>query len=540
MTFTRGRLIALRITFLLSRPTSSQTHEQMKLRMPPKCTVPRSCAFFLAQGRETKKPNRRPSDFSIFHLSLLCCLLFLIHSAPVPCAAQAVSPASAAAQSTNQSSSQPTSQAYTLSPDKLVKATALGRIRNILGIVAALWDLAFLWLLLATRTAAGLEAFAQRLSNRRWLQGVIFFAAFLIILTLADLPLDIYAHHVSLSYAISVEPWLPWLIDMSKSFGLTLVLGVPVLLLFNWIVRRWPRRYWLVCWAFAIPLIVLSTFLEPLAEPIFNQYEPLAKNHAALVAALEKVVARTGTNIPPGRMYLMKASEKSNGINAYVSGIGATKRIVVWDTTADRIPNDEIMMVFAHESGHYVLDHIPKGIAISAVVFFFIFWMCAQVAAWLVRRRGESWGIAKADSLVQEEMPRAPFLRGFVRKGGRERSSHPQSFNPLSTRTGFVALLFVASIANFLLQPAGNAVSRHFEHEADVYGQEATHGLVPDPQKTAVAGFNDLGKAWLDDPNPNLYIEFWLASHPSMQSRATFAAHYNPWANSGHGEFFDK
>jgi STE24 endopeptidase len=96
-------------------------------------------------------------------------------------------------------------------------------------------------------------------------------------------------------------------------------------------------------------------------SPSFNQYEPLAKNHAALVADLEKVVARTGTNIPPDRMYLMKASEKSNGINAYVSGIGATKRIVVWDTTADRIPNDEIMMVFAHESGHYVLEPHPQG-----------------------------------------------------------------------------------------------------------------------------------------------------------------------------------
>ena len=485
MTFTRGRLIALRIPFLIT-------------------------------------------------------ILFLALPSPFRCAAQSVSPTPSTAQSTNQSSSQSNTQAYTLPPDKLVKATALGRTRNILGIVASLWDLAVIGLLLATCTAAALESWATDISHRRWLQGVIFFAAFLIILALADLPLDIYAHHVSLSYAISVEPWLPWLIDMTKSLGLTLAVGVPVLMLFNWIVRRWPRRYWLVCWAVAIPLIVLSTFLEPLAEPIFNQYEPLAKNHAALVAALEKVVARTGTNIPPDRMFLMKASEKSNGINAYVSGIGATKRIVVWDTTADRIPNDEIMMVFAHESGHYVLNHIPKGIAISAVVFFFVFWLFAQVAAWLVRRRGESWGIAKADSLVQEEMPRAPFLRGFVRKGGRERSSHPQSFNPLSTRTGFVALLFVASVANFLLQPAGNAVSRHFEHQADVYGQEATHGLVPDPQKTAVAGFNDLGKAWLDDPNPNLYIEFWLASHPSMQSRATFAAHYNPWPNSGHGEFFDK
>jgi Zn-dependent protease with chaperone function len=115
-----------------------------------------------------------------------------------------------------------------------------------------------------------------------------------------------------------------------------------------------------------------------------------------------------------------------------------------------------------------------------------------------------------------------------------------QPLNPLSTRTGFVALLFVASIANFLLEPTGNAVSRYFEHQADVFGQEAIHSLVPDPQKTAVAAFNDLGKAWLDDPNPHPFIDFWLSSHPSIQSRATFAIHYNPWATGGHGEFFGK
>ena len=443
-------------------------------------------------------------------IAFLMGFVILVLPAPFRCAAQSVSSAPATVQATNPATLQPGSpasaEAYSLPPDKLAKAIALGRIRNVLGLGGSLWDIAVLWLLLATRGAAGLEAWAGRVSRqRRWLQGVLFFTAFLVILTLVDLPLDLYGHHVSHSYGISVEGWGAWFVDMTKSFGFTLVVGVPVLLLFNWIVRRWPRRYWLVCWMAAVPLIVLSVFLEPLAEPIFNQYEPLAKNHAALVFDLEKVVARTGTNIPADRMFLMKASEKSNGINAYVSGIGATKRIVVWDTTADRIPNDEIMLVFAHESGHYVLQHIPKGLAISAVVFFFVFWVGARVAGWLVRRCGVRWQVES-----------------------------------ISTRTGFVALLFVASIAQFLIDPIGNAVSRHFEHQADVFGQEAVHSLVRDPQKTAVAAFNALGEAWLDDPTPHPFIEFWLDNHPSIQSRANFAAHYDPWANGGHGEFFDK
>lgn len=397
------------------------------------------------------------------------------------------------------------SHAYSLPPDKLAKAIALGRIRNILEIGGSLWGLAILWLLLATRAAAAIEAWTQRIFSRRWLQGLLFFAVFLVILALANLPLDIYGHSVSRAYGISVSSWGTWFGDLAKSLGFTLLVGAPVMLLFNWIVRRWPRRYWLWCWIVAVPLMVLSAFLEPLAEPIFYQYEPLAKEHLALVAELEKVVARTGTDIPPDRMFLMKASQKSNGLNAYVSGLGATKRVVVWDTTADRIPDDEILFTFAHESGHYVLNHIPKGLAITSVALFFVFWVCAGFAAWLVRRCGSSWRVES-----------------------------------LSSRTGFVLLLFVASVASFLLDPVGNAVSRHYEHQADVYGQEAIHGLVPDPQKTAVAEFNDLGAAWLEDPNPSPFIVFWLYNHPSTQHRANFALHYDPWANGGHGEFFGK
>ena len=96
------------------------------------------------------------------------------------------------------------------------------------------------------------------------------------------------------------------------------------------------------------------------------------------------------------------------------------------------------------------------------------------------------------------------------------------------------------SLAGFVLTPLGNAMSRHFEHEADVYGQEAIHGLVTDPQKTAVSSFNHLGEAWLDDPNPNGFVEFWSYSHPSVQHRAQFAERYDPWANGERGRFFPR
>lgn len=406
----------------------------------------------------------------------------------------------------NAEASQNQQPAYHLPPDKLAKAVSYSRERSIFHFVDAFWGLLVLWLLLSTGFASQLEAWAKGRSQRRWIQGEWFFIALLVVMTLTELPMDMWAEHESRHYGVSVQSWGSWFGDQGKALGLTLIFAPLIMLLFQWIVKKWPQRYWLGIWLVTLPLMVLAVFVSPLFEPIFNKYEPLNKNHAGLVAELEKVVQRTGTNIPPDRMFLMKASEKTNGLNAYVNGIGATKRIVVWDTTADRVPDDVVMFVFGHESGHYVLHHIPEELSGMAVLFFFLYWGCAAYANWLAKKNGAKWGLDMEA--------------------------------PMACRAGFVVLLFAISLASLVLEPASNAFSRHFEHEADVYGQEAIHGLVPDPQKTAVNGFNALGEAYLEDPNPSPFIEFWEYSHPSVKTRAEFAAHYDPWKNGGRGKFF--
>jgi Zn-dependent protease with chaperone function len=451
--------------------------------------------------------------FACRKLPLFCFAILLASLAPSFCLAQAA-PSQPAPASTTASSapSQPANaQAYSLPPDKLAKAITLNRIRLILDIGDSLWGLAVLWLLLATGWAARLAGRAERLLGRRWLQGLLFFAVFLLVTSLASLPLDAIGHTVSRHYGISVQGWGSWLGDLAKGLGLTLLFGMPILLLFNWLVRKYQRSYWVRIWLFTLPLILLSVFASPLLDPIFNKFEPLTKSHPALVAKLETVVARTGTRIAPERMFLMKASAKSNGLNAYVTGIGATKRFVMWDTATDRLPDDEVLFIFGHESGHYVLNHIPQELFGMAAGLFFVFWGSAAFAGWLTRRFGTRWQLGSQDGTA-----------------------------PLATRQGFLVLILALSIASFVLQPVGNTFSRHFEHEADVYGQEAIHGLVADPQKTTVSAFNHIGEAWLEDPNPSPFIEFWEYNHPSVQSRANFAAHYDPWANGGRGRFFAK
>ena len=406
---------------------------------------------------------------------------------------------------------QPTSEAaYNLPPEKLAQAKTLNKIRLVLGIAGTLWGLAVLWLLLAKRAAVGLGEWAKGISRHRWIQGLLFFAAFFVITTVASLPLDAIGQGVSLHYKISVQGWGGWLGDQGKGLGVSLVLGTLVLLFFNWIVRVSPRRYWFWVWLISLPLICLAVFASPLIiDPLFNKFEPLTKTHAALVDKLETVVTKTGTNISPERMFLMKASEKSNGLNAYVTGIGSSKRFVMWDTATDRLPDDEVLFVFGHESGHYVLNHIPKLLFGLAVGLFFSFWVCARWSEALLRRFGARWHVGESEAIA-----------------------------PVATRAGFLTLLFTFAVAQLVLAPVINTASRHFEHEADVYGQEAIHGLVPNPQKTAVSAFNHLGEAWLEDPSPSPVVEFWLYNHPSVKNRANFAARYDPWANGGQGKFF--
>jgi Zn-dependent protease with chaperone function len=446
-------------------------------------------------------------------LLMLCLGFFCTSLAPSFCLTQTATsqPAPASTVASSAPSQPASAQAYSLPPDKLAKAITLNRIRIVLDIAGSLWGLAVLWLLLATGWAAGLAAWTERLLRRRWQQGLLFFAVLLVVTTLAGLPLDAIGHTVGRHYGISVQGWGSWLGDQGKGLGLSLLFGAPILLLFNWLVRAYTRSYWVRIWLFTLPIILLSVFAAPLLDPVFNKFEPLTKSHPALVAKLETVVARTGTRIAPERMFLMKASAKSNGLNAYVTGIGATKRFVMWDTATDRLPDDEVLFIFGHESGHYVLNHIPLELSGMAVGLFFVFWVSAWFAGWLARRFSARW---KLDS--------------------REGTA------PLATRQGFLVLLFALSVVSVVLQPVGNTFSRHFEHEADVYGQEAIHGLVADPQKTAVSAFNHMGEAWLEDPNPNAFIEFWEYSHPSVQSRANFAARYDPWANGGRGRFFAK
>lgn len=392
---------------------------------------------------------------------------------------------------------------YTLPPDKLAKAIALYHARTLAYFGDTVWTITALYALVRLRTGPAIARLAARASARPWVQGLIAAPLWLLILTCIGLPIELIMQHVDLVYKISVEPWTMWWADFSKSLALTLIFGTIVLSVLYLLLRCSPRRWWIWFWVLAIPVEVAAIFVIPVViDPMFDHFSPLAKADPALVDQLERVAARGHLDIPPSRMFVMDASAKVTGPNAYVTGFGASKRIVVWDNTIHQLPTDEILATYGHEQGHYVLEHIPKGLAFSIAGMFVFFWIASRLLRWLVERHGPAWHI--------------PSLEDW-------------------SSLGLVVL--VVTVLSFVAEPVGNAFSRHIEHQADVYGEEVIHGLVPIPQATMAQNFQHLGELWLDVPHPNRLLVFWTYSHPPTADRMRFAANYDPWAPGKHPRY---
>lgn len=392
----------------------------------------------------------------------------------------------------------------TLPPDKLRAAIALSRWRIGLYFGGTAWMLLTLGILVRLRAGSVIARFAERISSRPWIQGLAAAPLWALILTGLSLPAALLGHHISMEYRLSIEPWPAWWIDWAKSTGIYLVAATTVLGILYALMRHSPRRWWIWFWLLTILAEVCVTFLAPLVlDPLYNRFTPLAKSDPALVDQLERVAARGGLNIPPSRIFLMDASRRSTAPNAYVTGLGASKRIVVWDTTLHTEKPDAILFTYGHEQGHYVLHHVAKGLAWSVPIIFAFYWIAYHLMLRLVGCYGPRWGI--------------PSVANWSSLG---------------------LLLLLVTLLGFLADPVANSISRRIEHQADVYGQEVIHGLVPDASATAAESFCSDARLWLDNPDPNPFVEFWTYSHPSTEQRAEFAAHYHPWAPGHHPRYF--
>ncbi len=416
------------------------------------------------------------------------------------------SPASTAAQtpvSTAESQPQQRVTEYTLPPDLYKKARHLGEIHFRLAIIDFIYGVIVLWLILRLKLAPKYRFWAEGVASNRFVQAVIFAPLLILTMDVLGLPADIYENWVNRAYGLSVQGWGSWAWDWTKSEFLSVIMGIVLIYILYAVIRKSPRRWWFYFWLASLPLGLALVFIEPLViDPMFHKFEPLAEKDPALTVSLENLVQRAGQNIPPERIFWMGASEKSTELDAYVTGFGASKRIVVWDTAIKDMTTPEIVFVVGHEMGHYVLEHISKGIALAAIFFLILFYLGYRSIGWVLGQWGQKWWIRSVDDWAS--LP---------------------------------ALLLLLNIFSFAANPITSAASRYFEHQADQYGLEVTHGLTPDSGQVAAQAFEVLGKVDLADPAPNPVDVFLFYSHPPVADRIHFALTYNPWANGGHGEF---
>jgi Zn-dependent protease with chaperone function len=392
---------------------------------------------------------------------------------------------------------------YTLPPDKLAKAHALYDVSVRLLIVDTIFGFVLLLAFLYGRVGARFRNFAERSTSGIRKQGFIAIPLFLLLLLACQLPLEMYGHRLSLAYGLSIQHWGSWFADWLKSLVIMLLIGTAAIAGAYALMRKFPHNWWLVFWAISVPFLIFFIFLVPFViDPLFNHFDPLAPRQPQLVAEIEKVVQHGGLSIPRDRMFEMRASEKVTTLNAYVTGLGASKRVVVWDNTIKDMTIPQTLFVFGHEMGHYVLNHVWKGLAFFFVLLFVAYWFGARVGEWAVRRFGGRWDI---------------------------RSLNDYASLPL--------LILIISIFMFVTQPITSGFSRYLEHQADQYGLEVTHGIVPDVNQNAAQTFQALGENGLSYPYPARWLIFWTYDHPAIPDRVDYVLHYNPWAEGKQGEF---
>lgn len=357
------------------------------------------------------------------------------------------------------------------------KMQRYSRIRYALYFAGTLLHLAALLLLLRFRVSARLRELAEARGANGLLRAYIYYPLFTLAYGLLTLPLTLYAGFLlPREYGLSNQSFAGYVLDGLKGFGVSSVLGPPVVALLYWTISRSPRKWWLGFWVALIPLLVVSIWLEPLLiAPLFNKFQPLRN-----VELRDRILALAHTaGIERSRVFEVDASKRTKAVNAYVTGIGGSARIVMWDTTLERLNEEETLFIVAHEMGHYVERHVPLGVAVAIAGSFVCLLLADRGSRALISRHGARWGVREIGDLAS--LP---------------------------------ALLLVVTLLNFFGDPAAAAFSRTLEERADDFALRTTSN-----GKVGASAFKKLAELNLSDPDPPRFVVLWMFSHPPLNER---------------------
>ena len=358
------------------------------------------------------------------------------------------------------------------------------RIRRRLGIADFLLGLGLLVVLLATGWTARLRDLAYYGSGQIYVLAVFFYVGMLTVINkLLGLPLDYYGFRLEHRFQLSNQKLRSWARDQVKSWLVTLVIGAILVELVYATIRATPRFWWLITWAIFIVLFVFFAQIAPVVLfPLFYKFKPL--ENEALKERLTSLSERAGTRVKG--VYEWKLSEKSCKANAALAGLGVTRRIILADTLLEKYTDDEIEAILAHELGHHVHRHIPKGILVQAGITLVGFWAANQILNYAIDRL--------------------------------------HIFEQLADFANLPLLMLVSAVLSFLLMPALNAYSRFNERQADRYSYTAIPSIAP-----FISGMNKLADQNLAERRPSRLVELVFYSHPPIAKRIQAA---EAWARS--------
>jgi len=316
--------------------------------------------------------------------------------------------------------------------------------------------------------------------GRRWIQGVILAAVVTIVPTIVVLPAGIASWYHERAYGLATNRISGYLLDALKATGFSVLAAAIVALVYLFLAKKLPRTWPFAVAAAGIVLTFATIFILPIIyEPAFSSFRPVDPATRARVIA---IAAKEGVKVD--KVLISLQSVRTTTENAYVSGLGATKRVVLYDTLLARLKPREVDLVVAHEIGHVKHNDILKGALLGSagvVAGVIVIW-------WLLRRRRLLEFIGAGDHADPAVLP---FLAFFL------------------------------AVATLVTLPLQNLVSRHIEAAADYAALVATN----DPHG-AVQLEADLARADLADLTPNAIIKDVFFTHPSTMERIQAALDY--------------
>ncbi|CEK12802.1 Zn-dependent protease with chaperone function [Chthonomonas calidirosea] len=373
------------------------------------------------------------------------------------------------------------------------RAITYQRLGYALGFFGIFWHGLGLWLILHFGIAAQLRCWAYRLTTRQPhsekpppLRALaLFYVAFSLLFLLWQMPLGMAGLLLEKQFGFAREGWGRWLEDTALSWVLSLPL-ILVLWLGYVVYFRSPQRWWLWLWAALTPLILFNNVIQPIfIAPLFNRYRPLPPG--PLRQAIENLAAKA--HIRHAVILVENTSRRTTHVNAYVTGIGPTTRIVIDDTALKTLPPDQLLVMVAHEMGHYVEKHVWIITLSNILGAGVLLWVLSKALPTLLQRFARKWGIESPADLAA-----LPAL--------------------------FLCLYVLLQIQ----MPLANLESRYLEHRADAFALRLTH-----LNRAMAQLFIGFAERDYEDPNPPALIQWWYGTHPSLRSRVQFALSYHPW-----------